>query len=98
MRNISGGNMSSSARQLAPRWRPDVSQNTSAVRGHFDELTAEERTIYRKWRRAVVVFYGVVAAAIAALAIGMAPVGSSMNADTTAAHSAIASAGQRDSR
>jgi hypothetical protein len=90
--------MSSSARQLAPRGRPDASQNTSAVRGHFDELTAEERMTYRKWRRAIVVFYGGIAAVIAALAIGMTPVGSPINADTTAAPSEIASAGQRGSR
>jgi hypothetical protein len=98
MRNVSGGRISSSARQLAPRGRPDVSQNTCAARGHFAGLTAEDSMTYRKWRRAVVVFYGVLAAVIAALAIGMAPVGSSINADTTAVHSAIASAGQRDSR
>jgi hypothetical protein len=33
---------------VSGNWRPDVSQVTTAIRGHFAPLTIEEKMTYRK--------------------------------------------------
>jgi hypothetical protein len=74
--------MPASTKQSAPEeptkdiswhWRPNVSQQAAAARRHFAPLTMEEKTTYRKWRRATLVFYGAFAFVMAALLIAIGP-------------------------
>jgi hypothetical protein len=78
-------------------WRPTVSQTASADRSGFAPLTIEEQKTYRKWRRTTLIFYGVLAFFITALAIAIGPPDPT-TAKHNAAYSAIASAGKQESR
>jgi hypothetical protein len=76
------------------QWRPTVSQTASADRRGFKPLTIEEQKTYRKWRRATLIIYGVLAIFIAVLSMGPPD---PTTAKHNAARSAIASAGQAKS-
>jgi hypothetical protein len=78
-------------------WRPTISQTASTSRSGFTPLTIEEQETYRKWRRTTLIFYGVVAIFITALAIALGPPDPT-TAKHNAARSAIASAGEHKSR
>jgi hypothetical protein len=102
-----GGNMPLSASQIAPNesandtsrhWHTSVSQNTSAVRRHFAPLTIEEKTTYRKWRQATLIFYGAFACVIAAFLVIAGPTDPSTNAGDKDSYSTLASVGQRNPR
>lgn len=83
------------ANDTSRRWRPNVSQSTSATRIHFAPLTFEEQTTYRKWRRAMLIFYGVFTLVTAAITIAIGPADPSTAARDSGAHSTLASVGQR---
>jgi hypothetical protein len=78
------------------RWRPTVSQTSTAKRGDFAPLTIEEQKTYRKWRRSTLIFYGVLALFMTAFLIAIGPPDPT-TAKHNAAYSAIASAGQHKS-
>jgi hypothetical protein len=79
-------------------WRPDVSQVTSATRGHFLPLTIEEKTTYREWKRATLIFYVTFGFAIASLLIAIGPTDPTTNAKNMDSHSAVASVAHRNQR
>jgi hypothetical protein len=78
-------------------WRPAVSQAASATKRVVAPPTIEEQETYRKWRRATLTFYGVLAVFIAALSLA---IGSPKptNVKNNPAYSAIAAAGQHRPR
>jgi hypothetical protein len=81
---------------VSGNWRPDVSQVTTAIRGHFAPLTIEEKITYRKWRRAALIFYGTFGFAIAAFLIATGP--TATNAKDKDSRSAVASVASRNQR
>jgi hypothetical protein len=85
----------SESRELG-RWRPNASVMTAARQSHFASLTAEEKTVYRNWRRATLVFYAVFLCGIAAIAVAVGP-GDSSLAQNGGLYSTLASAVQRNS-
>jgi hypothetical protein len=99
--------MPASTKQIAPEeltknisWncRPNVSQRAAAARRPFAPPTMEEKTTYRKWRRATLVFYGAFAFVMAALLIAIGPTDPSTNADGKDSYSALASLAHRNPR
>ncbi len=78
-------------------WRPAISQTASATKGAVAPHTIEEQETYRKWRRATLTFYGVLAVFIAALSLAIGPPNPT-NVKNNPAYSAIASAGQHKPR
>jgi hypothetical protein len=95
-----GGDMPASTNQIAPEeltkdilWhrRLNVAQQAAAARRHFAPLTMEEKTTYRKWRRATLVFYATFAFVIAALLIAIGPPDASTNANGNDSYSALGS-------
>jgi hypothetical protein len=77
--------------------RPDASMISAARRLYFASLTAEEKRIYRDWRRATLMFYAVFICGIAAIAVAIGPGDPSHTAKNGDLHSALASAVQRNS-
>lgn len=75
-------------------WRPTVSQTASARGRGFAPLTTEEQKTYRKWRRTMLILYGVLAIFMAALSIAIGPPDPT-TAKHNAAYSAMAAAGQQ---
>lgn len=96
-----------SSRSIKPQTSPDAtlarsrsnaSTTASARRHHFALLTLDEEEIYRYWRRATLVFYGIFLCGTAAIAIALGPADKSGGAKQDDVYSALASAVQRRSR
>jgi hypothetical protein len=79
------------------RWPPAGSQTASVTKRELTLLTTEEQETYRKWRRATLTFYGVLAVFIAALSFAIGSPNPT-NVKNNPAYSAIASAGQHKPR
>jgi hypothetical protein len=81
----------------SPRRRPHALTIAFAGRNHFASHTAEEKLIYRNWRRTTLVFYTVFICGIAAIVIAIGPGDQSSTAKKSDIYSALASAVQRNS-
>ena len=86
-----------STNQTGHDGRPTAAQTASADKRGFAPLTIEEQKTYRKWRRTTLIAYGVLAIFLTAFAFAIGPPDPT-TAKHNAAYSAIASAGQHNSR
>jgi hypothetical protein len=73
-------------------WWASVSQDCSTKNDHFRPLSIDENETHRKWRRAALAFYGLIAMLVIVVLIGIGPPRQTAVKDNPA-YSAIASRG-----